>query len=429
MSRKTFRDVHGYLYTSECLKLQELAKDKVCFEVGSYKGKSTLALAETAKKVYTVDTFKGVEKGDPSASQVEDFTTLDVFRNNIEGWANIEYYVGRSEDVLPKLKIHCDLVFIDGAHDYESVRRDILLSWPKLKKGGLMVFHDYHSPASIGKTGTANPNVQRAVDELLLQTDGGLDLLAWVEKRMEFGVVTMWYNEAFLAPFFLNHYEWVDRIHLLLDTDSNDNTREKCEQYANVEIEDFTFPDMMDDNLKVRKVNEAVGKMKSDWVFAVDADEFIFPAVGHAMPVLMRQKANLLYAQMWQVYRHETDNDLDPSKPAVLQRRHGDPNVTVGINKLYTKPIIVRPEVGMEWSPGCHSYKPNEKVVISTEKFLGTHWAMADVDMAVERRISGRRERQSRYNLERKLTFQHHFITEEEIRRECEEHLCDPQLF
>jgi len=426
MSRKPFRGVHGYVYTPECLKLQELGKDKVCLEIGSYHGRSTLAMAEVAKKVYAVDTFKGT-KG--SEIQALEFTTLNAFEGNIKGWPNIVYHVGKSEDVLPGLKVNCDLVFIDGAHDYESVKRDILLSWPKLKRGGLMVFHDYHSPVSVGKVGMAHPGVRKAVDELLLQPDGSHYLLAWVEKRMEFGVVTMWYNEAFLAPLFLNHYGWVDRVHLLLDTDSSDNTRAVCGQYANVEIEDFTFPDMMNDDLKVRKVNEVVCKMKGDWVFAVDADEFIFPAKGHAMPVLMREKANLLHAQMWQVYRHETDKDLDSSKPAVLQRRHGDPNVTAGINKMYTKPIIVRPEVGIEWSPGCHSYKPNERVVVSAEKFLGAHWAMADVDMAIKRRIKGRRERQSRYNLERKLTVQHHFITEEEIRRECEKHLCDPQLF
>lgn len=39
-----------------------------------------------------------------------------------------------------------DFVFIDGAHDYRSVRRDILQCWSKLCVGGLMVGHDYDSP-------------------------------------------------------------------------------------------------------------------------------------------------------------------------------------------------------------------------------------------------------------------------------------------
>jgi hypothetical protein len=247
---------------------------------------------------------------------------------------------------------------------------------------------------------------------------------------MKITVVTMWYNEAFLAPFFLNHYNYADKIYLLLDADTNDETKEICKQYSNIEIEEFVFPDMMDDLLKAKKIGEVVSSQDCDWVFAVDADEFIFPADNkNAADVLSRQKANLLYAQIWQIYRHRTDKDLDSSKPAIYQRRHGDPNITQGINRLYNKPIIVKPEVEIKWLPGCHSYVRNEKIKISKDKFLGAHWAMADVEMAIERRIKGRKERQSKINIQKRFTIQHHVITEEAIRKECEEHLDDPQLF
>jgi hypothetical protein len=240
----------------------------------------------------------------------------------------------------------------------------------------------------------------------------------------------MWYNEAFLAPFFLRHYDYANKIYLLLDTDTDDDTRKICNRYGNVEIEDFTFPDMMDDSLKIKKINEVVAAQKADWVFAVDADEFIFPAYGEEVtPVLMRQTANLLYAQMWQVYRHATDADLDPLQPAIYQRRHGDPNITTGINSAYVKPIIVRPEIGIGWRPGCHAYKANEKISISPERFLGAHWQMADVNMAIDRRIKGRRERQSKNNLQSGMTYQHHHITEDAIRAECLAHMHDPQVF
>ena len=36
-----------------------------------------------------------------------------------------------------------DMVFIDGAHDYESVMTDILSWLPKIKKNGLICGHDY----------------------------------------------------------------------------------------------------------------------------------------------------------------------------------------------------------------------------------------------------------------------------------------------
>jgi len=36
-----------------------------------------------------------------------------------------------------------DFVYIDGNHSYDSVREDILLYYPKLKKGGFLSGHDY----------------------------------------------------------------------------------------------------------------------------------------------------------------------------------------------------------------------------------------------------------------------------------------------
>ena len=247
---------------------------------------------------------------------------------------------------------------------------------------------------------------------------------------MKINIVTMWYNEAFLAPFFLSHYSYVDKIHLLLDTDTDDETREICDRYVNVEIEDFTFPDMMDDILKIQKINDVVSSIDCNWVFAVDADEFIFPKNDeNPRDVLSRQTANLLHAKMWQVYRHRTDGDLDPSKPTIYQRRHGDPDMIHGMNYLYNKPIIAKPETGIEWLPGCHKHKRNEKIVRSNEHFLGVHWAMADVEMAIERKIKGRKERQSKINVQKRLSIHLQTATEEAIRKECEEHLDDPLLF
>jgi len=50
-----------------------------------------------------------------------------------------------------------DFVFIDAAHDYASVKADVLAWLPKVKAGGTLAGHDYSN----------EPGVQRAVDELL----------------------------------------------------------------------------------------------------------------------------------------------------------------------------------------------------------------------------------------------------------------------
>jgi hypothetical protein len=42
------------------------------------------------------------------------------------------------------------LVFIDGSHDYESIKSDFEAWWPKVQVGGIIAFHDYISKTGVG---------------------------------------------------------------------------------------------------------------------------------------------------------------------------------------------------------------------------------------------------------------------------------------
>lgn len=72
-----------------------------------------------------------------------------------------------------------DVVFIDGNHQYDPVKTDINLFWPKVRKGGMMVGDDYEWP-----------DVKRAVQEFASQN--GLEV-----KRMknDKGKLIHWYFE------------------------------------------------------------------------------------------------------------------------------------------------------------------------------------------------------------------------------------------
>ena len=51
---------------------------------------------------------------------------------------------GSSHETLKKFGDRSfDMVYVDGAHDYDSVRKDADLAVPMVKDGGILVFNDY----------------------------------------------------------------------------------------------------------------------------------------------------------------------------------------------------------------------------------------------------------------------------------------------
>jgi hypothetical protein len=267
---------------------------------------------------------------------------------------------------------------------------------------------------------------------------------------MSIEIITMWYNEEFLAKLFLNHYAYADKITILYDGDTNDNTLKIIKKYKNVDIILFKFPDMMDDDIKIAMINKYYSLSKYNFILSVDADEFVFIKNNELQPnileyIEMNKKYDLFYVPLFQVYRHESDADIDTDLPAVPQRRHGDPNISEGINALYYKPILVKGGMtGFSWGHGCHTFTSNSVLAIEPKRhykintlkyfsthtrLLGAHWSMADPCFAVERRIKNRRARQSRNNLDKGLTVQHHHVTVKSIMDECVQHSHDPLLF
>jgi hypothetical protein len=242
---------------------------------------------------------------------------------------------------------------------------------------------------------------------------------------MRIHVLTFWHNEAALAPFFLNHYAYADKIIVVLGEDTADNTREICARFPNVEIQEYTFPGgLLDDDVKIERFNALAAAQSCDWLLALDSDEFIFPPTRETPgEFLGRQPGNLLDAAMWQVYRHATEGDLDPDRPVVGQRRHGNPV------PHHVKPIIVKPEAGTVWMPGNHHVLPNPGIRKSAERFIGAHWAYADAEIAIARYVKGRRDRFSAANIQKRHGWHLFEITEDKIREECRQHLNDPLLF
>lgn len=155
-------DVEGWLAEEEARCLAGLARDQHVLEIGSYCGKSTISMAQAAKRVVCVDPFDG--RGTPGERD-----TYSEFDRNLQAYGirNVEAVVSPFESA-PKevLGRRFGLIFIDGAHDYESVARDIRIARGLLGPSGVLAIHDYRrTPGNYD--GRWDAGVTAAVDELL----------------------------------------------------------------------------------------------------------------------------------------------------------------------------------------------------------------------------------------------------------------------
>lgn len=67
-----------------------------------------------------------------------------VFLKNVRNIANVELFNIISDEAKDFIKDDSiDLLFIDGLHTYEQVKRDIINYFPKVKSGGVLLGHDF----------------------------------------------------------------------------------------------------------------------------------------------------------------------------------------------------------------------------------------------------------------------------------------------
>lgn len=136
--------IEGWMDPEELEWLADEARSHSCIiEIGSYLGRSTMALADNTKGcVFAVDNFLGPTDG----CEVPDRDTIfERFSENLKEHLIIGKVLPVIEDhvkVDPKEFPVPDMIFIDGDHSYESVKRDIEKWEPILGPEGLLCGHD-----------------------------------------------------------------------------------------------------------------------------------------------------------------------------------------------------------------------------------------------------------------------------------------------
>jgi predicted O-methyltransferase YrrM len=182
-----YQYIHGWfdfqtLYTK---MVEDHSTNSHFVEVGAFYGKSAaymaVEIANSGKNIKfdVVDTWRGSPEHQENAwdyqPEMVDDTAFETFKQNLkpaEGYYN-PVKLPSTEAAKLYEDNSLDFVFIDAAHEYESVKSDIEAWYPKVKSGGFIGGHDY-VPGQYG--------VYRAVDERF-DKDFELHGVSWLHHK------------------------------------------------------------------------------------------------------------------------------------------------------------------------------------------------------------------------------------------------------
>lgn len=156
-------------------------------EIGSYMGESTLIFSSTGlfTQIFAIDPFSITEelselikKEDNKYSSYNNFDMSILvqreFKTNTRFFNNIRLLKEYSYNTVDSFVDNSiDFIYIDAEHTYEAVKQDLELYLPKLKDGGIIGGHDYHTERW--------PGVVKAVNEILGEPDFVFDDTSWLK--------------------------------------------------------------------------------------------------------------------------------------------------------------------------------------------------------------------------------------------------------
>jgi predicted O-methyltransferase YrrM len=151
---KVILSIEGQISAREAALLHDLAAKTdsgVILEIGSYRGRSTVALALGTRSGENLPVY-AIDPHEPFTGALgKEFGPQDriaFFKNILRGKvADIVRLVNLpSNEVAKSWNRPIGLLWLDGDHTYEAVRGDFDSWEPHVLKGGCVVFHDAEHP-------------------------------------------------------------------------------------------------------------------------------------------------------------------------------------------------------------------------------------------------------------------------------------------
>lgn len=189
---KTIQELWSKLKDVELVQVRDVEMEAVykhCFEfdrpiiteIGCAHGASSIILAEAAQEtgggLICIDHFPEDYYGQPFFGDY----ARKAFVKNTKKYKMLFHLDIPSEQASGQVQAMLEhwvrplcVLFIDGDHSYEAVKKDCELYLPLLKSGGYVAFHDYNNPAF---------GVKQAVDEVIPHWEKVEDAWDLIVKR------------------------------------------------------------------------------------------------------------------------------------------------------------------------------------------------------------------------------------------------------
>lgn len=130
--------------------IKTLKHNLIICEIGVFKGEFSKFIKNeiNPKELHLIDVFEGnMCSGDKDGNNIV-WVDLHIEHMKLQDWSETQSGVyihkGFSYEILENFSDnYFDLIYIDGDHSYEGVKKDLKMSYNKVKPDGYILGHDY----------------------------------------------------------------------------------------------------------------------------------------------------------------------------------------------------------------------------------------------------------------------------------------------
>lgn len=199
-------------------------------------------------------------------------------------------------------------------------------------------------------------------------------------------VVTITWNESYMVPFFLRHYEKIADKIVVYDNESDDGTQELLAKHPKVELRTYGTSGTLKDSEYIRIKSWEFRKMPGEWFVIVDFDEFVW----HPNLSSYLDKCTLNGVNYPRVEGYNMIGDAPPIDDGKLLLTDAIKNGAY--DSGYSKRCVIHKSLDIQYGPGAHVHwvRGDKKEDLGEIKLLHYSWLSFDYGMARRNRCAAR---------------------------------------